>query len=300
MSIFKFIIPLMIALSISAIAYFNDGIHYSAEWSNDRDILFLYSKPKDTIHLLGSSYIMISLKKQTATVFLRDSEDSSVYKVSTGAAWISQGMSTPEGLFTVQSKSVKAVSKQFNNASLLSWVGFNGNIGFHGLDGSGYYHHLGVRPSSHGCVRISREDGKSLFKQVRLGTPVLVYKEEPSMVFAFSSLADFRTGQDILLDRKTVQTYRMMKARIDALYEGDYYKIADSKIFMNGTSVIRDRGFAIGKASKIAQVQRDFRFHHRDESKYMDFTAVNLRKYDEFPAKSDSTVADADSLKVKK
>lgn len=300
MSIFKFIIPLMIALSISAIAYFNDGIHYSAEWSNDRDILFLYSKPKDTIHLLGNSYIMISLKKQTATVFLRDSEDSSVYKVSTGATWISQGMSTPEGLFTVQSKSVKAVSKQFNNASLLSWVGFNGNIGFHGLDGSGYYHHLGVRPSSHGCVRISREDGKSLFKQVRLGTPVLVYKEEPSMVFAFSSLADFRTGQDILLDRKTVQTYRMMKARIDALYEGDYYKIADSKIFMNGTSVIRDRGFAIGKASKIAQVQRDFRFHHRDESKYMDFTAVNLRKYDEFPAKSDSTVADADSLKVKK
>lgn len=300
MSIFKFIIPFFIVLAISSVAYFYDGFHHSTETGKDRDILFLYSKPKDTIHLFGDSYVMISLKEQTASVFKRDSSEPSVFKVSTGAAWISQGMATPEGLFSVQSKSVKAVSRQFNNANLLSWVGFNGNIGFHGLDGSGYYSHLGVRPSSHGCVRISREDGKSLYKMVRLGTPVIVYKEEPSLVFAFSDLSAFRTGQDILLERKTAESNRMMNSRIDALYEGDYYKLADAKIFMNGTSIIRNRGFAIGKAKKIAEVQRDFRFHHHSEKHHRDLTFVHLKNLEQFVPESDSTASTTDSLTTKK
>lgn len=300
MSIFKFIIPFFIVLAISSVAYFYDGFHHSTETRKDRDILFLYSKPKDTIHLFGDSYVMISLKEQTASVFKRDSSEPSVFKVSTGAAWISQGMATPEGLFSVQSKSVKAVSRQFNNANLLSWVGFNGNIGFHGLDGSGYYSHLGVRPSSHGCVRISREDGKSLYKMVRLGTPVIVYKEEPSLVFAFSDLSAFRTGQDILLERKTAESNRMMNSRIDALYEGDYYKLADAKIFMNGTSIIRNRGFAIGKAKKIAEVQRDFRFHHHSEKHHRDLTFVHLKNLEQFVPESDSTASTSDSLTTKK
>ena len=271
----KISIPLALAVFFSSFVFFCDSnAHKGMNNKEIGDIVYLYSQPKDTVHLLGDSYILISLKKQNATVVRRDSSEPKVFPVSTGHAGISQGMSTPPGLYTVQSKLEKAISKQFNDAELLSWVGFNGNIGFHGLSGSGYYSHLGVRPSSHGCVRISREDGKKLYKMVKVGTPVLVFNSEPALTFSFSNISSFEAGTDVILEKKTSETDLLVKSRIEALYEGEYYKLSNSKLFMDGVSIIRNRGFAVGQADKISNVQQDYKILLLTQSKYRDLTSV--------------------------
>lgn len=200
------VFPLLFCGFLAAFIIFDNS--YSSENNNRVTInpthrfLYLYSRPKDTIHLLGDSYLLLSLKKQRVTVIIRGSRDTVQFPVSTGNAMLDKGVNTPPGLYTVQSKSTKAISKQFDDAELFSWVGFNGNIGFHGLKGSGYYSSLGIRPSSHGCVRISREDGAKLFKLVRTGTPVIVYDKEPALHIAFSDIKYFTAGKDIVLEKK--------------------------------------------------------------------------------------------------
>lgn len=213
-------------------------------------IHYLYSPIRDTMYLMGDVYISISLSEQIATVYHRT--DSSVnFPISSGSAGIDDGMHTPTGLFTVQSKSPKAISKQFNDAELFSWVGFNGNIGFHGLSGNGYYRHLGKRPSSHGCIRIARHDGTSLYNKVQRGTPVIVYEKEPAIAFKFAESSEYEPGNDILLQRKDKTANIMFNNRIEALYNGEYFTQVESRIFLDGVSVFKNRGFRIGEAKKI-------------------------------------------------
>ena len=215
---------------------------------------YLYSPIRDTMYLMGDVYVSISLDKQLATVHHRS--DSSVsYPISSGTAGVDDGMHTPTGLFTVQSKSPKAISKQFNDAELFNWVGFNGNIGFHGLSGNGYYRHLGKRPSSHGCIRIARHDAGNLYKRVKRGTPVVVYDKEPAIAFRFAELSEYQPGNDILLQKKDKSTNIMFNNRINALYEGEYFTYIESRIFLDGVSVFKNRGFRIGDATKIPSKQ---------------------------------------------
>lgn len=211
----------------------------------------------DTIFVLSDEYIEISLREQLAHLFRRN-DSTMIYKISTGTDKISKGLNTPEGIFTVQSKSPMAVSKQFNNANLHNWIGFNMNIGFHGLDGSGYYNSLGKRPTSHGCVRIGKDDGKCLYDKVRLGTPVLVYEVKPARILKFADWDYFNEGRDYLLTDAGIATRKMMNERLEMFYKGMANALLQSKLFISGRDVIKPGGFSQGNASKIAKRQRIF------------------------------------------
>ncbi len=217
-------------------------------------IPLLFSPVKDTIYVLGDEYIEICLKTQTAKLVQRNG-NSFEYKISTGNPFISQGIETTTGVFTVQSKSPKAISKQFNNAELFWWVGFNGNIGFHGLAGNSYYHHLGVRSSSHGCVRISREDGKDLYEKVRVGTPVIVYKYEPARIFAFADFDDYaRSPSAILLD-DDASIRRFLSNRLDNLYQGKAHTRNKTRVFIDGATRLRQLKISEGDFAKVSIIQ---------------------------------------------
>ena len=56
------------------------------------------------------------------------------------------------------------------NPLVARWIGFDGAVGFHGTKSVGS---LG-QAASHGCVRMSRRDVIDLYRQVEIGTPVLV------------------------------------------------------------------------------------------------------------------------------
>ncbi|HOK13463.1 MAG TPA: L,D-transpeptidase [Candidatus Kapabacteria bacterium] len=217
-------------------------------------IPLIFSPVKDTIYVLGDEYIEICLSTQTAKLVQRDG-DSYEYKISSGNPYISKGMETTTGIFTVQSKSPKAISKQFNNAELFWWVGFNGNIGFHGLAGNGYYHHLGVRWSSHGCVRISREDGKDLYEKVRIGTPVMVYKSEPARVFAFADFDFYAKSPSAIILNDDASIRSFLSNRLENLYQGKAHTKNKTRVFIDGATKMRQLRISEGDFAKVSIIQ---------------------------------------------
>lgn len=157
------------------------------------------TRTKDTIFVMGNSYVEISLKEQLCRLYARDTTKNKTYKISSGTTSLPEGLETPTGLYCVQTKTPLGISRQFNNAELHHWVGFNVNFGIHGLKGEAYYRHLGVRPSSNGCVRISKADAEDLYRKVKLGTPLLVYKEEPAIKLSFIDSNDINMKKMMLI-----------------------------------------------------------------------------------------------------
>ncbi len=222
----------------------------------------------DTIYILSSSFIEIRLTEQKVILRRRDSSDL-VFPISTGSSSIHKGMETPEGIYTVQSKYPQAISKQFNNAKLFNWIGFNGNIGFHGLESISYERLLGIRPSSHGCVRISNKDGEILYNQVKIGTPVIAYKDEPARILVFSDMSKFRPNQDLFLSNcRQISSY--MKTRLKNLYSGNAHLNIHRKVFLDGENPLARWGFGIGNANKIPTRQNIPNFYSSRNIKISD------------------------------
>jgi hypothetical protein len=222
-----------------------------------QQIPYQYIPLKDTIYILGDCYIELNLKKQTASLISRN-DSTKTFKVSSGNSGIKKGKDTPEGIFTVQSKHEEAISKQFNNAKMFHWIGFNGNIAFHGLEGNGYYWNLGKRPSSHGCVRMKREDVEEFYNKVHLGTPVIVFSGEPARIYAFGSWKDYRPNYDIILKEFDRQEIKIMSRRLKYLYKGLAHINNYNRVFLDGTTPLRNGGFEIGDPLLIPRVQKSY------------------------------------------
>ncbi len=212
---------------------------------------------KDTIFVQGNAFVEISLKEQLCRLYLKDTNNNTnykVYKISSGNPNIPEGLETSTGLFSVQTKNPLGISKQFNNAELHNWVGFNVNFGIHGLAGNGYYRYLGHKTSSHGCVRISREDGKELYDNVIFGTPVLVYSEEPAIALKFIDTITTLSKYYVL--PANAQTHNpIIKQRLQNIYNGLLLQ-NDKKLLMTGETIIRWGGYRIGNANSIPYKQK--------------------------------------------
>jgi len=217
--------------------------------------IFEFLPAKDTIYYLGKNYITISLIEQKARLISRK-DSSKIFRISSGNQNISKGQSTPEGFFTVQNKSPMAISKQFDNAELFNWIGFNGNVGFHGLKGSGYYGTLGFRPSSHGCVRISREDGQALYQHVSVGTPVIVYSHEPLIEIKFASPKEYNPIRDYFFQGTSQYNSKLMNQRLKNIYRGNALKYNNYKIFADGKYIFRHSTIEIGEPRKVPLKQK--------------------------------------------
>ncbi len=208
---------------------------------------FDFSLLRDTIYTLKDSFIEVNLETQYAYLYTRDGE-LFTYKISSGTDKIEKGVKTKEGIFVVQSLMPKWHSRQFDSTLLLNWIGFNYGIGFHALLGDSYYEHLGVRKSSHGCVRISREDGRHLYNMVDLGTPVLVHHQNNAVFFGFGDS----------LQNYNYYTYRelnsVLKQRYEALYRGYYFYDLDEKIVIDQSNIDHP-GLFIGDGSLIPKKQ---------------------------------------------
>jgi hypothetical protein len=215
-----------------------------------------FCRIRDTIYLLNDRYIEISLQRQTAILHYRNG-DSLVIPISSGNPAVKEAISTPTGIFSVQNKSPEAISRQFGNTKMLWWIGFNYNVGMHGLEINSYYRHLGKRPSSHGCVRTGREDIETLYKLVDVGTPVIVYDSTaPARIFAFADTVTFDTTKAIHLSSRTKHLSAMMKQRLQALYGGRLFTEQPFALYMNGTTPLRPGGYESGLAELVITTQQ--------------------------------------------
>ncbi len=204
---------------------------------------------RDTVYTIKSTFIEVNLTTQSGYLF---SKGDSVYKfeISTGNKKLFEAVDTKEGLFVIQSKMAKVHSQQFDSTLLINWMGFNYGIGFHALAGNSYYKYLGVRKSSHGCVRISKEDAKYIYSKIEIGTPVLIHSGDNAVYIGFADSSDTNTFSDY----SSNELNKILPERFNTLYEGKYLVKSLNKILV-GKNNVTHNGLKIGDSKRIPEKQ---------------------------------------------
>lgn len=209
---------------------------------------------QDTIYVLGDVYMIVSLQEQMLWVHYRNGEILEI-PISSGTKKILDGEETPPGIYTIQTKATMAISRQFDSTRMLWWMGFSGNFGFHALEGNSYYTYLGKRPSSHGCIRLSREDAERIYPTVPLGTPVMIYDLPPARTLAFAP-PSFDTTQAIALRQFTPQLTAHLEERLCRLYAGEYLLANFPPLYIDGKTVLFGGAIDPGEFYRIPYQQR--------------------------------------------
>lgn len=127
---------------------------------------------------------------------------------------------------------------------------FNQGIGFHSLNGTGYYGNLGVRPSSHGCIRMRHEDVKKVFKDSPLGTLVLAHNGKTARTVGFAP-PEFKTEDSLSKDEEKF----LLADNLLNILEGNYF-VSDRKFFIVNPKTIPVSGVYIGYDAKLPEKQK--------------------------------------------
>jgi lipoprotein-anchoring transpeptidase ErfK/SrfK len=123
---------------------------------------------------LGS--VTISLSEQQAYLYRPDGSLVTKVPVSSG----SRGR-TPKGTYHVYRKVRVGTSGTDRNVHMDFFTVFNGGIGMHGIPwsrnrGNRLATPLGVRPVSHGCIRMNDADAEWIYNNLPYGAEVRVVK----------------------------------------------------------------------------------------------------------------------------
>jgi len=204
---------------------------------------------RDTFYTLKSSFIEVNLKTQTGYLHIKG-DTVFEFGVSTGNKKLSEAVETNEGLFVIQSKMPKWYSQQFDSTLMINWMGFNYGIGFHALAGNSYYKYLGKKKSSHGCVRISREDSRYIYSKVETGTPVLVHSGNNAVYVGFADSVDINNFSEYSFR----ELNKILSERLNNLYGGRYFINPVEKILISRSN-IGHNGLQIGESYKIPEKQ---------------------------------------------
>ncbi|MGH2574899.1 MAG: L,D-transpeptidase [Ignavibacteria bacterium] len=204
---------------------------------------------RDTVYTDQDKYLELRIDEQILYVHYKDGRVKQ-YLISSGNKYSSKSIESRPGLFAIFIKEELHLSSQFNDARMFYFMPFNMGIGFHSLAGTGYYGHLGVRPSSHGCIRLRAQDARTLFNECEIGTLVLSHRGQSARVVAF-------TPEDFSNEKQyTKEDYmKMLAYNLNAVYEGKYF-INRPKRFVIDPSVIPIIGFNIGNKSQIPPKQQ--------------------------------------------
>lgn len=217
----------------------------SARFVSSKD---LNSVIKDTVYTDQDTWIELVLPEQHAYLHYRDGRKVK-YPVSTGAGNFGVSVESRPGLFAIFYRNAHHISSQFNSADMYHFMAFNQGIGFHSINGTGYYVHLGVRPSSKGCIRLTHDGARELFNATEMGTLVLVHSYNSNRVVAFAPKG-FKNKKEY-----SKEEYRVMLARnLKNVLDGNYY-ISNRDYFVLDPKVIPISGAYIAYNKKPSQSQ---------------------------------------------
>lgn len=235
----------ILILSVIVISpdFFSQETRSSYTSSADYD----YSGVRDTVYTLMPYFIEIDLSAQKGYLYSR-TEPVKEFGLSSGTKRLEEGVDTKPGLYVIQAKLEKWYSRQFDSTLMLNWMGFNWGIGFHALQGRGYYKYLGKKKSSHGCVRITREMAQELYSKIEEGTPVLVHEGHSAVKIKFGNPGDSFTYL------KYVELSYQLNKEYNEMYAGKYFLSYNPKLLIDFNNVYHD-GLPIGDSRKITKHQ---------------------------------------------
>jgi L,D-transpeptidase catalytic domain len=203
---------------------------------------------RDTVYTDRDLWLELRIDQQMLYVHYRDGKTKN-YPVSSGNKFLDRGIESRPGLFAIFRKEEIHLSSQFENARMNWYMPYNMGIGFHGLPNTGYYGNLGVRPSSHGCIRMRNEDARQLFKECDLGTIVLAHRGETARVVAFAP-DGFKNESEY-----TKEDYmKIMAYNLGAIMEGKYLIDLPKRLIIDG-KIIPVSGINVSSVSKIPEKQ---------------------------------------------
>lgn len=204
---------------------------------------------RDTVYTDKNVWLELRIDEQVVYVHYKDGRLKQ-YPVSSGNKFLSKGIESRPGLFAIFLKEELHLSSQFDDAKMFNYMPFNMGIGFHSLAGTGYYGSLGVRPSSHGCIRMRHEDAKALFDECVLGTLVLAHRGNTARVVAFAP-DRFKNEREYTKD----DYMNLLAYNLNSIYEGKYF-INQPKRFIIDPSVIPRIGYNVGSTDDIPVKQQ--------------------------------------------
>jgi hypothetical protein len=203
---------------------------------------------RDTVYTDKDKYLELRIDEQMLYVHYRNGHVKE-YPVSSGNKYLSKGIESRPGLFAIFLKEELHLSSQFNDAKMYYYMPYNMGIGFHGLAGTGYYGSLGIRPSSHGCIRMRTADAKVLFNECEIGTLVLSHRGQSARVVAFA-LEGFKNEREYSKD----EYMEMLAYNLNSIYEGKYF-VNPPKRFVIDASIIPRIGYNVGTTDGISANQ---------------------------------------------
>jgi len=208
----------------------------------------LSAKLKDTVYTTLNSWLELRIDQQMVYQHWRDGTKKG-YPVSTGNKFLSRSTDSKPGLFVIFYKNAHHQSTQYNNADMYHFMPFNQGVGFHSLDGTGYYAALGNYPSSHGCIRMRHEDARKLFNDSPEGTIVLAHNGYTARTVSFAP-EDYKPEREYTKDE-----YKLMLARnLYNILNGDYYT-KDRYYVVIDPKVVPTSGIYISYDKKIPERQ---------------------------------------------
>lgn len=204
---------------------------------------------KDTVYTDKDSWLELRIDQQMLYQHWRDGKITT-YPISSGNKYLDRSIESRPGLFAIFVKEEHHESSQYNNAEMFYFMPFNQGIGFHSLNGTAYYGNLGVRPSSHGCIRMRHEDVKRLFKDCAVGTIVLAHRGYTARTIGFAP-KDYENKEEYSKD----EYKKMLAENLANILNGDYY-MKERKFFVVDPKVIPVSGVYISYDRKIPEKQR--------------------------------------------
>lgn len=219
-------------------------VNFSALFSNENFSEGL----RDTVYTDRNLWLELRIDQQQLYVHYRNGQVKRL-PVSTGNSGLSKGISARDGLFAIFHKEEVHLSSQFENARMNYFMPYNQGIGFHGLQGTGYYGNLGVRPSSHGCTRMRNEDVKILFRECDIGTIVLAHHGKSARVVTFAPEGFMNKTDYSKNDYMSLLAYNL-----GAIYDGKFLITAPKRFIVDGNQIPRN-GFNVGNSGDIPEKQ---------------------------------------------
>jgi hypothetical protein len=225
------------------------GENYSSKFINILNEEDLSGRLKDTVYTDKDCWLELRIDQQMLYQHWRDGRTEK-YPVSTGNKYLEKGIESRPGLFAIFHKEEHHESTQFNNADMYYFMPFNMGIGFHSLNGTGYYGTLGVAPSSHGCIRMRHQDVRKIFKECPLGTLVLAHRGSTARTVGFAPVGYVNT----VSYSKDEMKY-LLAENLYNILEGKYF-IKERKFFVVDPKIIPTSGIYIGYDRKIPEKQK--------------------------------------------
>lgn len=204
---------------------------------------------KDTVYTDKDSWLELRIDQQMLYQHFRNGNVVK-YAISSGNKYLSRSIESRPGLFAIFHKTERHESSQYNGAEMYYFMPFNQGIGFHSLNGTGYYGNLGVRPSSHGCIRMRHEDVKKVFKDSPLGTLVLAHNGKTARVVGFAP-QDFQNKEELSKDEEKY----LLAENLYNILQGKYF-VSERKYFVINPKTIPVSGIYIGYDAKLPDKQK--------------------------------------------